>query len=64
MTTLNQDVTALTAKKATLEKTLTAQAQALLNYYSQQNALGSSTETTNSSSNQLTGGNSIFNFLP
>jgi flagellar hook-associated protein 2 len=64
VTTINQDVTALTVKKATLEKSLTAQANVLINYYSQQKTMGNSTGTTNSSSNQLSGGNSIFNFFP
>lgn len=41
-TALNKDITTLTAKKANLEKALTAQANALVKLYSQQGAAGNS----------------------
>jgi len=58
---VNQDITALNAKKSSLEKSLTAQANALVKLYSQQNAQGSSTATSSQSPNV---GNSLLNYLP
>lgn len=58
---VNQDITALNAKKSSLGKALTAQANALVSFYSQQNAQGSSTGTSSQSPNV---GNSLLNYLP
>lgn len=58
---VNQDITALNAKKSSLGKSLTAQANALVKLYSQQNAQGNSTGTSSPSPNV---GNSLLNYLP
>jgi flagellar hook-associated protein 2 len=62
-TAINHDITALNAKQASLQKALTAQANALVSYYSQQSTPGTSTATTSSSSTASSGTNSPFNFL-
>ena len=59
-TSINQDIAALNAKKNSLEKGLTAQANALVKYYSQQSG---STESTNTSTSQSNGRTSLLDFL-
>lgn len=62
-TAINHDITALHAKQASLQKTLTAQANALVSFYSQQSTQSTSAATTSSSSTASTGTNSLLNFL-
>ena len=58
-TAINQDIAALSAKKDSLEKALTKQANALAKYYSQQNSTGATT----SSASPSNGNTSLFNLL-
>ncbi|MBS4098328.1 MAG: flagellar filament capping protein FliD [Sulfuricella sp.] len=61
---INQEITALNTKKNSLEKALTAQANALVKYFSQQSTQGSFADTTSTStSNQTNQGRSLFDFL-
>ena len=62
-TAINHDITTLNSKQASLQTALTAQANALISFYSQQSSQGTSTATTSSSSTASTGTNSLLNFL-
>jgi flagellar hook-associated protein 2 len=59
-TAINHDITTIKAKQASLQTALTAQANALVSFYSQQGTQGTSTTTTSSSSNSM---NSLLNYL-
>lgn len=54
-TALNKDITALNTKKAALQKTMTAQAEALAKFYSSQGSTGSTSGTGSSSMPNLFG---------
>ena len=62
-TALNHDVTMLNARKSILQTAMTAQANALLNYYTQQNAQATSTSSTSSSAASNSGITSILSYL-
>jgi len=62
-TALNHDVTALNTRKSILQTAMTAQANALVNYYTQLDAQSTSSSSTSSSATSNSGSTSILNYL-